>query len=98
MQSGPTRRTVGPLSVRTAGGNRTRDLWLRRSIALSTELQRYAERKVVLSSTRISWLNNSVDNIGDNLSPRRSVAKVELHRKDPVRNGGVFFVSYLVSA
>jgi hypothetical protein len=47
MQSGPTRRTVGPLSVRTAGGNRTRDLHFRRKAALSAELQRYAERKVV---------------------------------------------------
>ena len=92
MQSGPTRRTVGPLSVRTAGGNRTRDLWLRRSIALSAELQRYAERKVVLSSTLISWINNFVDNNGDNLSPRRSIAKVELQGKDPVRNGGVFSI------
>ena len=97
MQSGPTRRTVRPLSVRTAGGIRTRDLWLRRSIALSTELQRYAERKVVLSSTLFSWINNSVDNIGDNLSSRQSIAKVELQGSDPVRNGGVFFDSYLIS-
>jgi hypothetical protein len=98
MQSGPTRRTVRPLSVRTAGGNRTRDLWLRRSIALSTELQRYAERKVVLTSTRFSWINNSVDKNGDNLSPRQSIAKVELQGLDPVSNGGVFscYVNSLV--
>ena len=47
MQSGLTRRTVRPLSVRTAGGIRTRDLHFRRKAALSTELQRYARRKVV---------------------------------------------------
>jgi hypothetical protein len=39
-----------------------------------------------------------VDNIGDNLSSRQSIAKVELQGSDPVRNGGVFFDSYLVSA
>ena len=42
MQSGPTRRTVRPLSVRTTDGNRTRDLHFRRKAALSTELQWYA--------------------------------------------------------
>ena len=47
MQSGLTRRTVRPLSVRTAGGIRTRDLQVRQKAALSTELQRYARRKVV---------------------------------------------------
>ncbi len=47
MQSGPTRRTVRPLSVRTVGGIRTRDLHFRRKAALSTELQRYARSKVV---------------------------------------------------
>ncbi len=46
MQSGPTRRTVRPLSVRTAGGIRTRDLHFRRKAALSTELQRYASRNL----------------------------------------------------
>ena len=42
-KSGPTRRTVRPLSVRTAGGIRTRDLHFRRKAALSAELQRYAK-------------------------------------------------------
>ncbi len=51
MQSGPTRRTVRPLSVRTAGGIRTRDLHFRRKAALSAELQRYARRKVVSFGT-----------------------------------------------
>jgi hypothetical protein len=31
-----------------------------------------------------------VDKNGDNLSPRQSIAKVELQGLDPVRNGGVF--------
>ena len=46
MQSGPTRRTVRPLSVRTAGRIRTYDRPFRQKGALSTELQRYAERKI----------------------------------------------------
>ncbi len=46
MQSGPTRRTVRPLSVRTTGGNRTRDHLGSQSSALSAELQRYAQRKI----------------------------------------------------
>jgi hypothetical protein len=31
-----------------------------------------------------------VDKNGDNLSPRQSIAKVELQGLDPVTNGGVF--------
>ena len=46
MQSGPTRRTVGPLSVRTAGRIRTYDWQIRQNAALSAELQRYAERNL----------------------------------------------------
>ena len=46
MQSGPTRRTVGPLSVRTAGRIRTYDRQIRQNAALSAELQRYAERNL----------------------------------------------------
>ena len=45
MQSGPTRRTVRPLSVRTAGGIRTRDLTHSQYVALSAELQRYASKR-----------------------------------------------------
>ena len=51
-RSGPTRLTVRPLMVRTTGGNRTRDLWLSQSIALSTELQRYTERKIGVFADR----------------------------------------------
>ncbi len=45
-QSGPTRRTVGPLSVRTAGRIRTYDPPLSQKGALSAELQRYAPRNL----------------------------------------------------
>ena len=62
MQSGLTRRTVRPLSVRTAGGNRTRDLTHSQYVALSAELQRYAgesylawhERKAQIKKM---WIN-----------------------------------------
>ncbi len=67
MQSGPTRRTVRPLSVRTTGGNRTRDLWLSQSIALSTELQRYAKRKLVCFKRINRGLSNAVDNLDASL-------------------------------
>ena len=46
MQSGPTRRTVGPLSVRTADRIRTYDRQIRQNAALSAELQRYAGRNL----------------------------------------------------
>ena len=42
MQSGPTRLTVRPLSVRVTGEIRTRDLLHSRCAALSAELQRDA--------------------------------------------------------
>ena len=52
-KSGPTRRTVRPLSVRVTGEIRTRDLQHRRCAALSTELQRHAWIK----------LNEEIDNL-----------------------------------
>ena len=66
-KSGLTRRTVRPLSVRTTGGNRTRDLWHRQSIALSTELQRYAERKLLCFTNFIQVFADPVDKYGGNL-------------------------------
>lgn len=42
--NGPSRLTVGPFGVRTAGGIRTRDLTLSQKVALSAELQPYARQ------------------------------------------------------
>ena len=53
--------------VRTTGGNRTRDLWLSQSIALSTELQRYAGRKIDKFELIVRRFSFVVDKFGANL-------------------------------
>lgn len=61
MKSGLTRRTVRPLIVRTTGGIRTRDLHFRQKVALSTELQRYAARRLNLNTDAEYFLIFIVD-------------------------------------
>ena len=60
-KSGPTRRTVRPLIVRTTGAIRTRDLHFRQKVALSAELQRYAERRLGLNTNTKYFQIKTVD-------------------------------------
>ena len=66
-KSGPTRLTVRPLMVRTAGGNRTRDNLVSRTSALSTELQRYAVRKIDKFELFVCRFSSVVDKFGATL-------------------------------
>ena len=74
--------------MRTTGGNRTRDLHFRQKVALSTELQRYAERKIVLISKSNLKMFKLVDN-SDIFLQRQKVAFLST-AENPVSNGGVF--------
>ena len=90
MQSGPTRRTVGPLSVRTAGGNRTRDNLVSRTSALSTERQRYAARKIDKFDLVVGRFSFVVDKFGASLFLVGRVLFPISYNENPVSNVGVF--------
>ena len=66
-KSGPTRLTVRPLMVRTAGGDRTRDNLVSQASALSAELQRYAARKIDKFESIVSRFSFAVDKNSANL-------------------------------
>ena len=70
--------------VRTTGGARTRDLHFRQKVALSAELQRYAERKIDSFKNLFRQLSDSVDNSDKISIPfRQKVAVIKLQRERP---------------
>ena len=62
-----------PLIVRTTGGIRTRDLHFRQKVALSAELQRYAERRLGFNTNAKYFQILNVDK-SDTLLIRQKVA------------------------
>ena len=96
-KSGPTRLTVRPLMVRTAGGDRTRDNLVSQASALSAELQRYAARKIDKFESIVSRFSFAVDKNSANLFAVRRVLFPKSYSEKPVSNGGVFAFSPLVT-
>ena len=67
--------------VRTAGGNRTRDNLVSQASALSTELQRYAARKIDRFELNVHRFFFVVDKYGANLFSVRRVRSIQSNSK-----------------
>ncbi len=74
-QNGPGRRTPGPLSVRTPGGIRTRNLSFRQKCVLSVELQRYVRANYFNRETQFKKRSWPVDSGGDRFRIRQKCAR-----------------------